>query len=215
MSRFESEGGSPAREKPPTQQSRGLQPSGRDHRGRILVVYAATEPHTSVIVDALAERLRGHGFAVEIGDALAGTMPPPQDYDVVVLGSPMVFGRESRLIATYIDQHRTALAELPSALFTVSESGAVRDPDPGGFLADFLRTVDWQPDLAAAFAGGEPLPREGILLRLAKSVANRPRSAAALRTDWTDVQRFADAIADELANAAVSAERTEPHVFDH
>ena len=205
------------REQRPVQQNRGLRQTGQDQRGRILLVYAAREPHTGVIVDALAARLRRHGFAVEIGDTSAGTMPPPQDYDVVVLGSPMVFGREARLITTYIEQNRDALAELPSALFTVSTSGAVRDHDPGGFLAAFLRAVNWQPDLAAAFAGGEPFPSEGIMLCLGKWVTNchDARGPAASRTDWTNVRHFADAIATELAGAAVIAERTEPHVTGH
>jgi menaquinone-dependent protoporphyrinogen IX oxidase len=120
------------------------------------------------------------------------------------------------MIATYIDQNRSALVEIPSALFTVSASGALRDQDPGGFLEEFLRAVDWQPDLAAAFAGGEPFPRSGHMLRLAKLMtghgAGGAAGATAYRTDWTDVRSFADAIATELAKAATVADRTEPHV---
>ena len=140
-------------------------------------------------------------------------MPPPQDYDVVILGLPMTFGHDSDLIATYIEEHRQPLSEVPSALFTVSRSGTLRDHDPGGFLEQFLSDVAWQPDIAAAFAGGEPFPREGVLLRLAAWIRNfgTPPEPAAVRTDWTDVQRFADAIAIELANAAVTAGRSELH----
>lgn len=196
---------------------RGLQVSGSDHRGRILLVYAAKQPHTSVIADALSTRLRRHGFAVEIGDASAGTMPPPQDYDVVILGSPMSFSHESELIARYIEHHREALATVPSALFTVSSAGTLRDHDPGGFLEKFLRTVQWQPTVAAAFAGGEPFPREGLMLWLARRREHQGISQThhAFRTDWIDVERFADAVAIELAGAAVTAERTEPHATGH
>lgn len=219
LSRYESEGGSTARtgEQQVQRASGGLQPSESDQRGRILLVYAATEPHTGVIADTIAVRLRGHGFAVEVGDATSGTMPPPQDYDVVVLGSPMVLGRETRLIMRYIEQNHRALGEMPSALFTVSGSGKVRDQDPGGFLEEFLRDVDWEPQLAAAFAGGEPFPRAGQMLRLAKLMAERQPAggAAAYRTDWTDVRSFADAIATELANAATADERSEPHMAGH
>src|SRR6185312_153892 len=75
-----------------------LEESEPDHRGRILVVYAAREAHAAVIVDALATRLRRHGFCVEVGDASLGAMPPPQDYDVVVLGSQMGFDHEAAVI---------------------------------------------------------------------------------------------------------------------
>lgn len=195
----------------------GLQVRGSDHRGRILLVYAARQPHTSVIADALATRLRRHGFGVEIGDASAGTMPPPQDYDVVILGSPMSFSHESDLIANYIDHYREALADLPSALFTVSGAGTLRDHDPGGFLEQFLRTVRWQPTVAAAFAGGEPFPREGLMLSFARQRKHRGilQDPLAFRTDWIDVERFADAVAIELAGAAITAERTEPHATGH
>jgi len=217
LSRFESEGGSTEHVIEPNDDSRtrGLPPrdSDSDHRGRILILYATREHHIDVIADALAVRLRRHGLTVEIGDAATGMMPPPQDYDVVILGLPMTFGHESDLVATYIDENRGALSDLPSALFTVSKSGTLRDHDPGGFLERFLRRVAWQPDIAAAFAGGEPFPREGVLLRLTTWMGypGAPQEGAASRTNWTDVQRFADAIAIELASAAVTAERSEPH----
>ena len=217
LSRFESEGGSTEQVIQPDDKSRrrGLQPRGSDHRGRILIVYATQEQHAYVIADALAVRLRRHGFTVEIGDAATGTMPPPQDYDVVILGLPMTLGHESDLIATYIVENRGALADVPAALFTVSKSGTLRDHDPGGFLEQFLRAVAWKPDLAAAFAGGEPFPREGVLLRLAEwmGLPGPSQGAGAFRTNWTEVEGFADAIAIELASAAVAADRTEPH--DH
>lgn len=216
LSRFESEGGPAERVREPAEQPRpsGLQPRGSDHRGRILIVYATREHHTYVIADALAARLRSHGFAVEVGDASTGTMPPPQDYDVIVFGLPMTFGRESALISTYVAQNRDGLSDVPTALFTVSESGAIRDRDPGGFLEQFLRSIAWRPDLAAAFAGGEPFPQAGLMLRLATRMGypSPSHEGAAVRTNWTDVQRFADAIATELATTAVSAERTVPRI---
>ena len=211
LSRFESEGGST---EPERDDSLGIvEESEADHRGRILVVYAAREPHTAVIVDALATRLRRHGFCVEIGDAGVAAMPPPEDYDVVVLGSPMSFDEESIVIARYIEAHREALADIPSALFTVSASGSLRDHDPGGFLEQFLGALQWQPAVAAAFAGGEPFPREGLMLRLARGMGRQGiyQDHRAFETDWSDVERFADTIAVELAGAAITVERTQPH----
>ncbi len=209
LSRFESEGGSTE----PDDRPGDLRESSADRRGRILVVYATQEPHTAVIVDALATRLRRHGFCVEIADASVGTMPPPEDYDVVVLGSPMLFERAAALIARYVDDHREALAEIPSALFTVSSSGSLRDRDPGGFLEKFLGALQWQPAFAAAFAGGEPFPREGLMLSLARS---RDRQGIysdrhAFETNWSDVERFADTIAIELAGAAIAGDGAIDH----
>ena len=181
-----------------------------DQRGRVLVVYASGQEHAGVIANAIAARIRSHGLRAEVGDASCGMMPPPEDYDAVVLGSPVGFGPKTRLIAGYIRDHRDALAEVPAALFTVSASGTVRDCDPGGFLAELVRSTGWQPDFAAAFAGGEPLPRSGWIGRLV-GYERTAQQVKALCTDWTDVDQFADTIATELARAAVGADRTEHH----
>jgi len=194
---------------------RGL-PRGSEQRGRILLVHATVQHNTKGIADTIATRLREHGFVVEIGDACAGCMPPPEDYDGVVLGLPVGFGPDERLIAAYVHDNRRGLAGVPAALFTVSTAGAVRDIDPGGFFERLVADLDWSPDLAAAFAGGEPLPREGVLAWFARELGyarNKPPSDA-VRTGWTDVRRFADEIARAVATAAVTAERTQPHVTD-
>lgn len=185
---------------------------GSDQCGRILIVRATRERHTCAIAEALALRLRSHGLTVETGDATTGMMPPPEDYDVVVLGLTMSLGRESELIATYIEQNRTGLCDVPSALFTVSTSGKIRDHDPGGFLERFMNSVAWMPDIAAAFAGGEPFPREGVMMRLATHMGytRAGREGVTFRTDWAGVDRFADEIATELASA--TAEQSASHL---
>ncbi|HSD87980.1 MAG TPA: flavodoxin domain-containing protein [Kofleriaceae bacterium] len=189
-------------------------PRGSEQRGRILLVYA--QNHSKLISEALVARLREHGFVVEVGDARTGGMPPPEDYDGVVLGLPVGFGRDERLIAAYIHDNRRGLARVPSALFTVSASGSVHDIDPGGFFEQLVTGLDWSPDLAAAFAGGEPFPAEGLLVRVARELGYAPNTPSrdALRTSWTDVRQFADEIAQAVATAAVTAERTQPHVVD-
>jgi menaquinone-dependent protoporphyrinogen IX oxidase len=220
LSRFESEGGStehsteqvseqvfaPAEKFP----RREIETRDSDQRGRVLIVSASREPHFYVISEVLVVQLRSHGFSVEIGDATTGTMPPPQDYDAVVLGVSLMLGRESALIAAYIDRNRDALSDMPTALFTVSKSGTGPDHAPGGPLEQFLRRIGWQPQIAAAFAGGEPFPRQGVLARLASALGYAATSYEGnqRRTSWTDVRQLADAIAIELANAAATAE---PH----
>jgi menaquinone-dependent protoporphyrinogen oxidase len=188
-----------------------------EQRGRILLVYAARHAHTRLIAEAIASRLRNHGYLVEIGDAATGGMPPPEDYDAVVLGSSLEDGPYTRLITSYVHHNRGGLAQVPTALFTVSASGSARDTDPGGHLEHLLRSARWRPDLAAAFAGGSPFPREGMLVRFARSLGYVPPgpTLAAISTDWIDVERFADEVAVSLARAAVTDERTEPHVTHH
>jgi menaquinone-dependent protoporphyrinogen IX oxidase len=175
-----------------------------------LVIYASGQEHAGIIANAIAVRIRSHGLRAEIGDASCGVMPPPQDYDAVVLGSPVGFGPKTRLIASYIRDHRDALAEVPAALFTISASGTPRDGDLSEFLAELLRSTRWQPDFTAAFAAGEPLPRGGWIGRLV-GYERTAELVKALGTDWASVEQFADRVATELAREAVISDRTAPH----
>lgn len=174
--------------------------SPSDQRGRVLILHASAHDHTLLIANAIAGRIRAHGIVAEIGDARSGVMPPPEDYDAVVVGVPAMVGTRGP-IAIYVRDHRDALAEVATAVFTVSVSGNPREGDPYGALADFVRVTGWHPALAAAFAGGEPLPRDGWLVRLIGH-ERTPAEIAALRTDWIDVDHFADTIAIELARGA-------------
>jgi menaquinone-dependent protoporphyrinogen IX oxidase len=186
-----------------------------DRRGRILLVYDATRDHTRVIAETVASRLRSHGYTVEVGDASSGGMPPPEDYDAVVLGFDL--GSQTGFTARYVDDNRAGLAHVPTALFTVSTSGGEHDVDPSGSLERFLRSARWQPDIAATFAGGRPFPREGVLVRFSSQLGYVPPggSPEVISSDWTDVERFGDAVAMCLAGVAVTEEQAEPHVPYH
>jgi len=183
-----------------------------EQRARILVVYATAQHHTQVIAETIVAQLRVHGFVVEIGDARCGVMPPPEDYDGVVLGSPVGFGSDARLIAEYILHNRRGLAEVPAALFTVSTSGSAREVDPGGYLEQLVSAIGWAPDFAAAFAGGDPLPRIGKLVWFVRQMSSVGEQRT-LHTSWTDVRQFADEVAKAVATAVVT-ERGEPDLAD-
>lgn len=156
-----------------------------EQRGRILLVYAAGHAHTRLIADAIASRLRNHGYLVEIGDAATGGMPPPEDYDAVVLGSSLEDGPYTRLITSYIHHNRGGLAEVPTSLFTVSTSGSARDTDPGGFLENLLRSARWRPDFAAAFAGGSRFPGRACSCGLPGAWATYGPAPPSQRSPWT------------------------------
>lgn len=179
---------------------------GTTRRGRVLLGYAALHGQPSVIADAVARRLRAHGHVVEAGDPCVAPMPPPEDYDCIVLGLPVGFGPPRRSIARYIIDHRAGLAELPVALFIVS---ARHEGDAGEFLAEFLRWLDWQPDRAAAFVAERPFARGSLRTYLARVVGSLRRASPPPSTDWAAVARFADAIAADLAALPLLAPRFE------
>jgi menaquinone-dependent protoporphyrinogen oxidase len=172
---------------------------------RILIAYASSYGQTHKIANALAAELGRGGHVVELADAFAGTPPPVEDYDAVVLGSRIQFGIHARPILDYITSNRAALDAIPSYFFSVSMSAAgATSIDPQGYLEKLFAVTHWRPRAAIAIGGGLPYRRYGLVLRIVMKMISRRGGHATDTgrdheyTDWTQVQRFAASIATEL-----------------
>jgi hypothetical protein len=139
-----------------------------DDRGeRVLVVYADAR-RTRPLSNALAAALSGEGMIVEQADAGLAA-PPPSDYDAVVIGTSLRFGRFPRGVRAYLAEHRAALAQIPTFLYVVDRSDGIDE---------LARAVGWQPTFAIGIADppwyvrwfGEPMERDARVRELARVV---------------------------------------------
>ncbi|HEU4731432.1 MAG TPA: flavodoxin domain-containing protein [Kofleriaceae bacterium] len=179
---------------------------------RILIAYASSYGQTHKIAKALAASLRRRGHVIELADAFAGTPPPVEDYDAVVLGSRVELGLHAHAIAEYATVNREALDEVPSFFFSVSMAAAsATSADPEGYLEKLFATTHWRPRAAIAIAGGLPYRKYSWILRwIMKLISARAGHATDTSrdhdyTDWVQVEQFADQIA-----SALPAQPTEP-----
>jgi hypothetical protein len=130
---------------------------------RVLVVAAAQRSSIVTFVSDLADQLRDAGWVVEIGNAVTGTLPPPPDYDVIVIVTSA--WARWRAIAHYVDWFRDSLSELP---VVVAHLGTVIDADT--FCAHVLR---WRPSIAISVEKSAREDREpATMLRSATRVAS-------------------------------------------
>lgn len=176
---------------------------------RILILYASSYGQTRRIAGALADRFRQRGHEVELADVALGVdqLPPPADYDAVVLGSRIQFGRHARGVADYVRAHRAALADVSTAFFSVSMAAtdARAGTDPNAYLRAFFELIAWHPLHAVAFAGGLPYRHYGRILRFVMKQISRAAGHTTDTsrnhefTDWAAVARFADEIALDFA----------------
>jgi menaquinone-dependent protoporphyrinogen oxidase len=190
------------------------------NKKRVLVVFASSFGQTRKIAEGLALALRGRGCIVELGDAGQGVsgLPPPADYDAVVLGSRVQYGKHAPAIAAYVHAHRAALFDVVSAFFSVSMSASRRElgSDPNGYVKKQLEELAWEPRLTAAFGGALPYTKYGFILRFVmKQISKRAGHTTDTSrdhefTDWDAVSRFANAIADELIVRAEPPRATMP-----
>lgn len=129
---------------------------------RVLVVEGANRSSVVMFVSDLADQLRDAGCVVEIGNAIAGNLPPPPDYDVIVIVASA--WARWRAIARYVEWFRESLAELPAIVVLV---GTFFDAD--AFCAHALR---WRPSVAVAVEKSARIDRDGArVLRSATRVA--------------------------------------------
>ncbi|MGE5180954.1 MAG: flavodoxin domain-containing protein [Acidobacteriota bacterium] len=111
---------------------------------RVLVVFEDDRGPVTQIAEGLHRILRQDGFVSELAAAGARGAPPPQDYDAVVVGSRMRFGRHALPIVQYAFTHRDALTERPSFLFSVDAAG-VGDADGSHAARGLSQCTGWEP----------------------------------------------------------------------
>ncbi|MBL0215267.1 MAG: protoporphyrinogen oxidase [Myxococcales bacterium] len=171
---------------------------------RILIAFASHHGHTRKIAVRIGDHLRGLGHHTELASLDDGlrNIPPPEDYDVVVLGSRVEVGRHAPTLAEYVRANRAELSEMPTALFSVSMAAAGAPPhaDPAGYLAKQCDQLAWTPTRRAAFGGGLPYRQYNWITRFVmKQISRRAgHSTDTSRdhdfTDWAAVRSFAVAI---------------------
>jgi menaquinone-dependent protoporphyrinogen oxidase len=172
----------------------------------ILIVYGTSHGHTAKVARYVTDQLRAAGDAI----TLANVADLPRDtrladFDGVVVGSPILYGRHRRAVRRFVLTHRDTLNALPSAFFSVSGSAAGRteaERDAARTCVDqFLRETGWHPGLTKLVGGAMAYTKYGPLLRWVtrraaqKSGGPTDTSRDHEFTDWEDVRRFAEAFA--------------------
>jgi menaquinone-dependent protoporphyrinogen oxidase len=184
-------------------------------RRRVLVLYGSVYGQTAKIARRIGERLTEAGHDVVL--ASANALPPgaaPGAFDGVILGSSIVVGRHQRAVRRFAQRHHGRLNVLPSAFFSVSASAAAHSihgwKDVHRCLTEFRGETGWYPPLTEGIAGSITYTRYGRLLRwwmwrvTRKQGGPTDTSRDHELTDWTQVDRFADAFDRMLTHSTAT-----------
>lgn len=128
-----------------------------EDRERVIVIIPRAGDDAAGVASTLAESLAEDGLVVEIAVLDTGSMPPLEDYDAIVIGAQVRFGRHARAVIDYIREHREALATTRACFYSVGGRGVF---DRDGYIERMARRTRWHPILAATFAdaGAVQLP---------------------------------------------------------
>jgi len=169
---------------------------------RVLIIYASSHGQTLAITNVLVRELRSLGFEVTARSALGrNRLPPPDDFDAIVLGSRVQFGRHAPAIVGYLHQYGGVLRTMPTAFFSVSMAATNGSTDPNGYLDATLAPLGWRPNVAAAIAGGLPYRQYNWALRFVMKQISKnaghttDTSRDHVFTNWDQVRVLATDIA--------------------
>jgi menaquinone-dependent protoporphyrinogen oxidase len=157
----------------------------------ILVAYATKHESTHEVADAIAERMRSKGANVEVHPAAeVNTLEP---YVAVILGGALYAGRWHRDARRFMSRHRTALAQLPFAVFAMGPI-TLEPREVASSRQQLERALEKLPELtpmSRCIFGGVVDPDK---LRFP---LNRMEGADA--RDWSAIRHWADVLAERLA----------------
>ncbi len=121
-------------------------------------------------------------------------------YDRVLIGASIRYGRFHSAVANFVKQNLEALQQRPSGFFCVNLTARKpekRTPQTNAYMRKFLLTSPWQPDCCAVFAGALRYPRYGwldrvmIQLIMKMTGGETDKTKEVEYTDWQQVASFA------------------------
>jgi menaquinone-dependent protoporphyrinogen oxidase len=182
-------------------------------RVRVPVLYATTEGSTRRIAERIAATLRERGLssaAFDFASREAASMDW-QQVEGVVLGASLYRGKYQPRAVEFARVHRDALNARPSAFFGVSLSAASRNPEEveaaRRLARGFAESAGWRPFRIESIAGTLAYTRYGFIIRFImrwiarKEGAPTDTSRDHELTDWREVARFAQEVADAVVSA--------------
>jgi menaquinone-dependent protoporphyrinogen oxidase len=176
-----------------------------------LITFGTSEGHTAEIAHHIGERLSDAGLTVTV----VPIDEAPEDlsrFDLVVIGASIHVGSYQDEVVRYATTHAAALAERPSAFFSVCLTSVEHTPEAEakvkGYLDAFADATGWTPQMVGRFGGALAYTQYGFVKkRFIRGIARKGGLDTDISrdrdyTDWDDVDRFGDACRTMLTTRA-------------
>jgi menaquinone-dependent protoporphyrinogen oxidase len=172
----------------------------------IYIPFSTGEGQTAKIAHYIADVLRARGEHAQTADIKQSDGSIPGGYDGVIVGASIHMGKHDKHAVDYVRRNRTALEQLPSALFSVSLAAHGDTDEAEGYVEEFEEQTGWHPSRVALFGGALRYTQYGFLKRhmMKKIASGKPGNLGTdverdyVYTEWDGVKRFAEDFLDEL-----------------
>ena len=160
----------------------------------ILIVYATVEGQSAKVAEFLAEHAREAGFTTEVAAAdEPNAALDARRYRAVIVGGSVHEGHHSPALVRFMSRQRQTLAELPSAVFSVSLAVAGADEqdrrEAERYCEELLEATGWEPQQHWLVAGALRYTQYSWLKR---SLMKRIAAGAGYPTDTDQDVEFTD-----------------------
>ena len=163
---------------------------------RTLAIYSSVDGQTLKIVKRVTALIEEEITLVDLDKPQAIDF---SQYDKVLIGASIRYGKLRRNLLNFINQHKTELELLPNAFFLVcltARKAEKASPENNAYMAKFDRLSPWQPRLKGVFAGALLYSRynwwQTLLIQLIMKMTggSTDKKADIELTDWEKVARF-------------------------
>ena len=177
----------------------------------VLVIYASVEGHTRKIAEHAAARLEAVGEQVVLGDVREPGFAVPGRFDGVLVCAPIHIGRYPSPVARFIIDWKAALAEVPTAMISVSlgihSENAEERTEAEGFPAKLERKTGFRfPRVHHAAGALKYLEYDFFKRALMRQISQKEGGPVDTGrdyefTDWQALDAFVQNFADDVALA--------------
>ncbi len=171
---------------------------------KVLILYSTTDGHTVEICKRLTSTIEQAGDSVEMLDLKDGPSLEGREFDKVVIGASIRYGKHQPVVSKFIRENQATLEAHPNALFSVNvvaRKPEKNTPETNPYLQKFLKQIDWQPQNLGVFAGKIVYPALGPLdrtmIRFIMWMTKGPTDPTGTYefTDWNKVDEFGRMVA--------------------
>lgn len=166
----------------------------------VLIIYSSHDGHTAKICQVLQHEIQYAGQAATVVAIENADQISPSEFDQIIIGASIKYGKHSPEIVAYIEKHQALLDSKPNAFFSVNvvaRKPEKNSPETNPYLQKFLRCTAWKPKQLAVFAGKIDYPSyssfDRFMIRLIMWMTRGPTDPQATIefTDWNQVKAFA------------------------
>lgn len=174
---------------------------------KTLIIFSTTDGHTRFICEKIQRQLKNRDL-VELISIDQHKNIKIEEYDTVVFGASIRYGKHSLEIHNFIRDNKANLDKTKTAFFSVNvvaRKNEKNTPLTNPYLIKFLKKLDWKPNLTAVFAGRIDYPSykfiDKQMIRLIMYITKGPTNTSKTYdfTDWKVVENFSQDL-DNLIN---------------